>query len=589
MSLSELERPSSRPASDIDVVGRWLTSFEAALFAGKREDLAALFVDDAHWRDLFAFTWSITPSRTAGGLADRFIAEQPRVQASGFRLSATHVGPRRVRRTGEQVIEAIYQFETQLGRCLGILRFPIHEPGKVWTMSTALRELKGHEEAVDDRRPSGNEQRIFGGENWSMRRRREAAFEDREPAVLVVGGGHNGLCIAAKLRLLGVDTLVVERLAQVGDVWRNRYDALAFHNEIALNHLPYMPFPTTWPTYLPKDMLGEWIEAYAMAMECNVWTGTSFVNGEWDEARSVWNASVRRSDGSERVLHPRHIVFANGVTGEPLVPDVPGISDFKGTVIHSHVFRSGAGWKDRNVIVLGVGNTAHDIAQDLNGHGAKVKMMQRGSVTVFSVKSAAMNHGLYYKEGLPVDTCDLIATSITFPTALRGYQLNTKQMLENDKALLAGLKARGFRTDIGEDGGGHQMKVRSKHGGYYLNVGCSDLIVSGQIGLLQYDDFERFTTAGALMKDGRIEPADLVVTATGYREPLSVVRELLGDAIADRIGPIWGLGPDGELRNMYKPTAQQGLWFAGGGFAQGRVWSHYIALQIKAREAGLVP
>jgi putative flavoprotein involved in K+ transport len=161
-------------------------------------------------------------------------------------------------------------------------------------------------------------------------------------------------------------------------------------------------------------------------------------------------------------------------------------------------------------------------------------------------------------------------------------------MLEIDKDLHAGLQAKGFKIDIGEDGGGHQMKVRRQHGGYYLNVGCSDLIISGEIGLLQYEDIDRFVAEGALMKDGRIEKADLLVTATGYQKPQQVVRELLGNEMAEKIGPIWGLGPDGELRNMYKPTPQQGLWFAGGGFAQGRVWSHYIALQIKAREVGIV-
>ena len=78
---------------------------------------------------------------------------------------------------------------------------------------------------------------------------------------------------------------------------------------------------------------------------------------------------------------------------------------------------------------------------------------------------------------------------------------------------------RGFKLDIGPEGGGHQMHVRKNHGGYYLNVGCSDLIVSGEIGLLHYEDIERFVADGALMKDGRVEKADLVVAATGYQAP----------------------------------------------------------------------
>src|SRR6185437_10735795 len=132
------------------------------------------------------------------------------------------------------------------------------------------------------------------------------------------------------------------------------------------------------------------------------------------------------------------------------------------------------------------------------------------------------------------------------------------------------------------------MKVRRTHGGYYLNCGCSDLIADGQVGLLHYEDIVRFVEDGALLKDGTIEKADLLVTATGYQSQLEVVRELLGSGVADKIGPIWGIGKDGELNNMYKPTAQKGLWFLGSGLSQARIYSHYIALQIKARELGLV-
>jgi len=298
---------------------------------------------------------------------------------------------------------------------------------------------------------------------------------------------------------------------------------------------------------------------------------------------------VRRADGSERVLHPRHLVFANGIVGEPKMPDnVPGLNDFKGRLVHAQGFDSGAPWKGKNVLVLGVGNSAHDIAQDLHGHGARVKMIQRGSICVFSVKAASINHSIYYNEGLALEDADLIATSNTFAVLLRGYQLSTRRMLEIDKELLAGLHRIGFKLDIGPEGGGHQMHVRKNHGGYYLNVGCSDLLVKGAVGLLHFEDIERFVPEGALMKDGRVEKADLVVAATGYQAPADVIRELLGAEIANKIGPVWGMDEGGEMCNMYKATPQRGLWFIGGGFAQSRVWSHYVALQIKGREARIV-
>ncbi len=66
------------------------------------------------------------------------------------------------------------------------------------------------------------------------------------------------------------------------------------------------------------------------------------------------------------------------------------------------------------------------------------------------------------------------------------------------------------------------------------------------------------------------------------------MRKLFGDEIADRIGPIWGFGEEDELRNMFTRTPQPGLWFIAGSFAQCRIYSKYLALQIKACEAGLL-
>jgi putative flavoprotein involved in K+ transport len=589
-----LDNVPSQLKADHDVaatvhVRQWLSRLEKALADGDCEGLGSLFLDDSHWRDLLAFTWNITPTDGGDAIVALLAARQPHVQARAFEIAEDRTPPRRVKRTGEEVFEAIFRFQTATGRCLGVVRLPIAQPDKAWVLSTSVRELQGYEEPINDRRADGAGLRIFGGETWASRRAREQVYDDRQPAVLIVGAGQCGLSLGARLRMLGVDALIVEKLPKVGDVWRNRYDALALHNGIELNSMPYMPYPSSWPRYLPKDMLGNWLEAYALATECNVWTGASFVKSSYDEANGVWDARVRRADGSERLLHPRHLVFANGIVGAPKFPHAPGLEDFKGEVVHTEGFRDGAPWRGKNVLVLGAGNSAHDAAQDLHGHGAHVKMIQRGSVTVFSVKAASLNHAIYYNEGLPVEDCDLIATSVTFPLQRRGYQLNTQRMLEMDKELLERLAARGFKLDIGEDGAGHQMKVRRRHGGYYLNVGCSELIANGQIGLLHYEDIERFVPNGALMKDGHIEPAELLVTGTGYQDQQEVVRELLGEKIARKVGPVWGLDEGGELANMFKPTPQKGLWFAGGGFAQARVYSHYIALQIKAREVGLVP
>ena len=576
-------------------VVRWLAAFETALAKPDAAGLAALFQADCHWRDILAFTWHLTPTYGRDKVAASLIARQQTTKASGFRIASSRTPPRRVRRLGVDVVEGIFEFETALGRGNGILRLVADAVGsgsdsmRAWVFSTNLEELKGFEEKIGKRRPTGAAfSRNFGGENWLDMRKRLEAYDDRDPAVIVIGAGQSGLAIAARLNQMGVDTLIVEKWARIGDNWRMRYHSLALHNSIEVDHLPYMPFPPTYPKYVPKDQLGDWFEIYARAMEINCWTSTEFVSGDWDESARCWIARLKRADGSERVMRPRHLVFANGVSSVPFVPKLPGLDTFKGDVLHSEGFVNGADWEGKNALVLGTGTSGNDIALDLHSFKINTTIIQRGSTTVVSIDpSAKLNYALY-EEGPPLEDCDIIATSGTPPLLIKGYQLSMQRMAELDKDMIEGLKRIGFKYDIGEDSTGHQMKYRRRGGGYNLDAGSSQLMIKGEIGLLQFDRIERFSETGALLKDGTTVPADLIVLATGYEPQAELVRRALGSATADRVGQVWGVGEDGEMANMFKRTPQQGLWFIAGGLPQCRIYSRYLALQIKAMEEGFI-
>ena len=583
--LAKAPTPVDNEAS---MVQQWLDALETALRNGSPTTIAALFVADSHWRDLLAFTWDITPHIGVEKIAAALSKSQAKVKAHSFAIAKNRTPPRRTRRHAVDVIEAIFNFETAVGRGSGVVRLRADQPAKAWVLLTALDELTGFEEKTGRLQPKGEPySRDFRGGNWLDQRTKSQAYTDREPTVLVVGGGQAGLCIAARLGQLDVDTLVVDKHERIGDNWRKRYHSLALHNQIQVNHLPYMPFPPTWPKYIPKDMLANWFEAYAFAMQLNFWSSTEFTGGTYDAATGRWNVVVRKADGTERTLHPKHVIFANGVSGIPKIPALPGLEDFKGDVIHSHSFTNGAQWRDKKALVLGTGNSAHDVAQDLHSHGVATSLIQRGSSTVVSVDpSAKLNYALY--DEIPaLDDGDLIATASTYPLVVKGYQLAVEKMVQLDKELIAALKARGFKYDLGEDNTGHQMKYRRRGGGYYLDVGCAGLIIKGEVGLLQFDQIERFVADGAKLKDGSTHKADLLVLATGYYTQKELVRRLLGDAVAERVGDIWGFGADGEMANMWKRTPQDGLWFMAGSFAQCRIYSKYLALQIKALEAGL--
>jgi cation diffusion facilitator CzcD-associated flavoprotein CzcO len=572
----------------------WLDRFGAAMEQGNIDTVAALFRADSHWRDLLAFTWKI---QTVNGLAEmraQLAATLPNIKPQSFRVSPERTPPRVVSRAGVDCIEVFFAFETSIGNGDGIVRLvpdPV-APGEVkgWILLTALQEIHGHEELIGERRPGGQEYaRQYGADNWLDLRKKAVRYEDREPAVLVVGAGQAGLTVAARLNVLGVDTLMVDRFKRVGDNWRHRYHSLTLHNEVWVNDLPYMPFPPNWPVYIPKDKLANWFEAYAEAMELNVWTETELVAGSYDDGAGTWTITLRNvADGTERVVKPRHVIFATGVSAIPIMPKLPGMEDFAGTIMHSGAYTGGREWEGRKAIVVGTGTSGHDVAQELTTCGAEVTLLQRSPTHVVSLKQAQRVYAHYF-EGPPVEDSDLLAACSPYPVVIKSFQLLTKSMLEEDSDLLASLESRGFKLDDGgEDKTGFQMMYLRHGGGYYFNVGASDMIIDGRIKLAHYEEMERFVPEGMRMRDGTLVPADLLVTATGYLNLQNTVRKFMGDEVADRIGPVWGFGDGQELRNMWQRTPQPGLWFTAGSLAQCRIYSKYLALQIKACEAGLV-
>lgn len=569
---------------------RWLDDLQTALQAGDAAAAAGLFLPDGMWRDVLALTWTIKThygrDAIAAMLAKRLAVAQP----ARFHIPPHRTPPRWVTRAGTQCLECLFEFDTAFGPGNGVLRL-VPEPAApsrlcAWIVITTLEQLRGHEEKFTRRVAEGSHGiRDFGAENWADRLARARAYDDREPTALVVGGGQAGLSIAARLHQLGIDTLIVDKHQRVGDNWRKRYHSLTLHNEVHVNHLPFLPFPPTFPVFIPKDKLANWFEHYVEAMELNFWTGTELVGGRYDDDNKRWSVTLR-GDGSTREMHPRHLIFATGVSSIPFTPDLPGLKDFAGTVTHSGTFADAGKWKGRRALVLGTGTSGHDVAQELHAHGADVTLIQRSKTYVVSLKEAQSVYAIY-SEGIPFEDCDLLATSFPYPALQRSYQLSTAKGREVDKPLLDALADAGFQLHYGEDETGFQMMYLRRGGGYYFNVGCSELIIAGKIKLMQFADIERFVAQGARMRDGTVVPADLLVLATGYKNQQEAVRLYLGDDIADRIGPVWGFDDNGELRNMWRPTAQPGLWFTAGSLAQCRIYSRYLALQIKAIEEGL--
>jgi putative flavoprotein involved in K+ transport len=569
-----------------DIATAWLDEFGAALKSRDVATAATLFVPDAWWRDLLAFTWDLRTLHGHDAIVTVLGETLERTDPTGFRVDADP-------EVTDDGVQAFIEFETAAARCRGVLR--LVRAGDTWrahTLLTAMEELAGHERAAGPRRPKGTTHGEFRGTaNWLDQRTARRDHLHGDPTVLVVGAGQGGLSLGARLGQLGIDTLIVERNPRIGDSWRKRYHSLVLHDPVWYDHLPYLPFPDHWPVYTPKDKLANWFEFYADAMELDVWTGTEFVDGTYDEAAGRWTVQLRRPDGSERTLHPAHVVLATGMSGVPAIPQLPGAEDFAGTLVHSSRHTGGAEYAGKKAVVVGCCNSGHDIAQEFHEHGAEVTMVQRSATYVMSSENgiATLFAGLYEEGGPPTADADLIFASVPYPMLAELHRGATQQIAELDADLLAGLESRGFALDFGEDGSGLFMKYLRRGGGYYINVGCSELIAAGKVGIRQGVEIERLTEEGVVFTDGTTLDADIVVLATGYQNMRESARALLGDAVADRCAPVWGLDEEGELRTMWRRSGHPGFWFMGGNLNQARHYSMFLALQIKAIEEGLIP
>ena len=574
-------------------VDNWLLSFNEAISdknskTDSIENLNKLFFENSHWRDILALTWQIETTSGKQNIIPKLYDKVLNVIAKDFVIDPQRTQPREVTRAGKNVVEVILKFKTKFGRCEGVVR--LYEDSeasgtfRAWNFLTALSDLNSSFNKKEDQYENTLE-----GPNWLDVRKEDRLYKDRDPEVLVVGSGQAGLSIAARLKQQNIDTLVVDKNERVGDNWRNRYHSLKLHNQTHVNHLPYMPFPSTWPTYIPKDKLAGWFEYYAESMELNVWTKTTFISAEYDKAKKNWNVKLKLSDGNEKIMKPRHIVMAVGVSSVPNRTKIPGMEGYKGKVIHSTDYSSGRDYKGKNVLVFGTGTSAHDVAQDLYVHGANVKIVQRSPSMVVNVEPSAQLPYQLYREGPNTDDCDLITISSPLKVLKKTHQLLTEKTKEIDKSLLDKLEEVGFRLEYGEENTGWQFKYLTRGGGYYFNVGASDLIAERKIKVIQFSDIINFNPSGIDVKSGDHFDVDLMVTATGYKGQEYVVEEFFGKSVVENVGPIWGFDNDRqELRNMWMQTKQPGLWFHAGSLAQCRIFSKFLALQIRAIQDGIV-
>ncbi len=572
-----------------------LDKFGAALEGGRIDEAVSLFADECYWRDLVAFTWNLKTVEGHDEVRDMLQSQLQQVKPTNWQVAEGETATE-----ADGVTESWISFETEVARGYGLIRL---KNGRIWTLLTVMSELKGHEEKAGFTRPLGAKHgQNLGAKTWKEEREEEERTlgYEKQPYVLVIGGGQGGIALGARLRQLGVPTIIVERNERPGDSWRKRYKSLCLHDPVWYDHLPYIDFPKNWPVFAPKDKIGDWLEFYTKVMELNYWTRSTVKSAKWNEADKEWTVVIDR-DGEEVVVRPKQLVFATGMSGKPNIPTVKGQDRFKGEQHHSSRHPGPDGYKGKKVVVIGSNNSAHDICAALYEAGVDVTMVQRSSTHIVR-SEPLMEHGLgaLYSEqalqnGVTTAKADLIFASLPYRIMNEFQKPIYDKIREIDADFYAALEKAGFQLDFGADGSGLFLKYLRRGSGYYIDIGASQLIIDGKIRLAS-GQIEEITENSVKLANGTELPADVIVYATGYGSMNGWVADIIDAETADKVGKVWGLGSDtpkdpgpweGEQRNMWKPTQQEALWFHGGNLHQSRHYSQYLSLQLKARMEGI--
>ncbi len=571
-------------------ISEWLQRFEQLLSSQRFEELPEMFSVPCYWRDMLSFTWNIVTLEGVSAIEEMLQVTISSVKPQNWEMEGNVS-------EDDDCWACWLRFETQTGSGKGHIRL---KDGKCYSLLTTLEQLRDYPPTIGQLRERGVELTAAKGrKTYGQRRqsRSERIGVEEQPYCVIIGGGQGGLSLAARLKYLNVPTLIVEKNNRIGDSWRNRYDTLCLHDPVWFDHMPYISFPEGWPVYTSKDMMGDWLEMYATVLDLDCWTNAYCRNAEFDSDTGCWKITIDQLSG-ERELSPRHLVFATGMSGYPHIPEFDGQERFQGLQIHSSQYKTGSDFEGKRCVVIGSNTSAHDICMNLWEHDVEVIMIQRSPTTVARAQTVLdCVLGSLYSEaalasGIDTTTADYTATTVPYRLLEQRQKQVCLEMRERDRDLHDKLIEAGFLLDFGEDETGMVLKSFRQGGGFYIDVGASDLIYSGEVKLKAGREISNLEADCVVLEDGETVAADAVIYATGYTSMNKFVADIVGNDVANQVGRCWGLGSgtrkdpgpwEGELRNMWKPTQQEGLWFQGGNLAQCRHYSRFLALQIKAR------
>ncbi|OSC96812.1 FAD/NAD(P)-binding domain-containing protein [Trametes coccinea BRFM310] len=562
------------------IASYWVTQIASALQRADSEGFSQLFLPNGWLRDLLVFSGD-TRALVGRDKIHSYLRDTLQdAQISNVGLSDDpHLLPRMYLITvmhtiHGDIVEFAFTFECLRGHGRGRTVLYLDQSTRTYSIASMMMMLS-------------DIKRLAGGDEGNTQGSSAAWIKEVEvrPYVLIVGAGQTGLQLAARMKAMGIPALVIEHDARIGDHWRRRYPSLTLQTLRRYNTLLYQPYPPTWPEYIPKDLMADWLEHYTVKQGLVVWTESELQpHPVYDTISGTWDITILRNGQQTVKMRPSHIVITTGTVEEPYMPDCPGRELYQGQVLHSHTFTGGSNFSGKRVVVIGAGGSAVDICQDLTCNGAESHLN-------FSLRCI-------WTDDRPVDVADFVnaaarqpkcphtgGTSVTALPSPPRTQWRHWTVEEIHKELYDKLRKGGFQLNMGPGGKGLGFPVLQKIGGW--DAGAADLIADGTIQVKSGISPQRFTKTGLVFSDETELAADAIIFATGYQSITESVRGLLGDDISTLVGDVSGVDAEGEMKASYRPTGHPGLWFATGDFFVSRFYSKILALQIKARQLQL--
>ncbi len=278
-------------------VARWFRDFERSIAEQDEAGLRSLLADPSYLRDNGALTWDFHQYLGQDAVVALLLSLDEDLRPRNFSASREWPAPSLYSARDTEVVEAFYEFETANARAVLVLN-GLPDASSPYgflarSIYTRLEALNGVGAPEVHPRGSGFP-RSTPGETWGEFRHRWLEFPEESPEVLVVGAGQSGLVLGAHLAKLGVETLIVDRNERVGDNWRERYESLELHNPVEMNKFPFLDFPPQYPQYLPKDLVGDWLDLYSRYIDVPIWNSTEFLGADYEEEAQLWTVRLRR-------------------------------------------------------------------------------------------------------------------------------------------------------------------------------------------------------------------------------------------------------------------------------------------------------